>query len=1065
MLEKQGESITFSSPVEYTSELCVHLVGENLVLEQQAKLDKILVEVFYAPPIAGQTYTKVDYQLISQGDRASFVCDKSLWKTWKPDASAQNKLMFAYVRIKIPSSLKNLKIFNAYGSSKVQGNYQQLAFLSYTGSLDFQGSVEKARLETYKGALSLHGKSFEDKQAFYDLTFKTIKGKLIGKGAIKELKLYALWPSVFWQGPCEVFYARSLALESQFELKSLEKGSWSVWAWLGKLLVQVPKEKVSFDVSSGSCVLEVARSFQKKGVRISPFFFRFFWLLKGQPALKAGHYEVSPSISLWQLLEVLSQGQLHLLRVTLTEGCTLTQVAKRLEEEKVISSASEFLYLARDSKFLKELGLSFALSAEGFLFPDTYVFDQGSQAQEVLRHLVDNFWKHLKDLVPGWESWDKEKLYDKIKLASLVEKEYRQPLEAPLIASVFTNRLREGMRLESCASLIYVITEIEGKDHPSRVLWRDVALDSPYNTYKYKGLPPTPIANSGLVALKAAFEPARTNYFYFVIKNPHQGTHAFTGSFDEHSHARKAYLENYVALERLADIAKVSLPQQIDSTLKDPLAEIKKALENLNGRLVGLFEYLYQKKDRHAQEYLLQRGIDEEIRKKFALGYLPWRGQELRQFLLSKSFSLDLLARSGLFSVGSFYPLMGGRLVFPIREFSGRVVGFGGRSLDERQPKYLNSRDDPLFKKKEVLYGFYEAQHFIRKQAKVILCEGYIDVLAWHMAGIPLAVAPLGTSFTYEQACFLKRFVSKIFFCFDADAPGVNATLKSYLLGESLGLESEVILMPAGKDPADILKEKGKLDLERLYREERISTFAYLLDKLYLINNERSLGLSALLLELFKLVEVNYQETIRDKKLTLVAQKLGLSFHSLKKDFLTWLETGLLDKRSQQELLVRYQTGVLPKHERLLIKGIINHPYLFPWVRRYLLAEDLKEETMKVFYSLIEKVWQEKKVKLKADDIFDELEEDSQLRRFFLDSIVDNGVPLSPLDLEQTTCTIYGAFLDHKRAILCESIERAEQVGLVETSLMGSLNYLNQRIKQFSEYKRQYFDSKENLRE
>ena len=264
------------------------------------------------------------------------------------------------------------------------------------------------------------------------------------------------------------------------------------------------------------------------------------------------------------------------------------------------------------------------------------------------------------------------------------------------------------------------------------------------------------------------------------------------------------------ALETLAKMTEVALPTSLEKEFQDPQAKDKKSLEALNKRLVGMFEHFYfQEKTPQAKLYLQERGFSGEIIKKFELGYLPQGGDWLKGFLLSKNFSFDLLSRSGVFSAGARYALLSERLIFPIRDLQGTVVGFGGRALGAREPKYLNSRDDALFKKKNILYGLYPSANRIRQDKLAMVCEGYMDVLAWHAVGVDLAVAPLGTSFTYEQASLLKRFVSKVIFCFDSDKAGVEATLKSFLMAESLGLESDVVVMPVGSDPADIYQREG----------------------------------------------------------------------------------------------------------------------------------------------------------------------------------------------------------------------------------------------------------------
>ena len=155
-------------------------------------------------------------------------------------------------------------------------------------------------------------------------------------------------------------------------------------------------------------------------------------------------------------------------------------------------------------------------------------------AEDVVSFMVKNFFSKIEefnlDVTP-------EKLHSYLTLASIVEREYRIESEAPLIASVFTNRLRYNIGLYSCATVEYIITEILGRPHPEKITYKDLKLDSPYNTYLWAGLPPGPISNPGLVAIKAAINPAKTNYYYFVLNDSKKGSHTFSKDFDEHREA------------------------------------------------------------------------------------------------------------------------------------------------------------------------------------------------------------------------------------------------------------------------------------------------------------------------------------------------------------------------------------------------------------------------------------------------------------------------------------------------------------------------------------------------
>jgi peptidoglycan lytic transglycosylase G len=240
--------------------------------------------------------------------------------------------------------------------------------------------------------------------------------------------------------------------------------------------------------------------------------------------------------------DYLLSGNQVLKRVTIPEGLTISKVASRLQTTG-ITSADAFLAAATDPLLMAEYDLP-GESAEGFLFPDTYLFAEDFPADGVVRHMLERFFEVLEEIYPDYRSLSLEDIHDRVVVASIVEREYRAPEEAPKIASVFYNRLDVNMRLESCATVVYVITEQEGLPHPQRLFYRDLERPNPYNTYYSFGLPPGPIANPGRTALDAAFFPESTDYRFFVWNGPGSESHAFTRTLSEHNEARLLYLKS-----------------------------------------------------------------------------------------------------------------------------------------------------------------------------------------------------------------------------------------------------------------------------------------------------------------------------------------------------------------------------------------------------------------------------------------------------------------------------------------------------------------------------------------
>jgi UPF0755 protein len=157
--------------------------------------------------------------------------------------------------------------------------------------------------------------------------------------------------------------------------------------------------------------------------------------------------------------------------------------------------------------------------------------------------MAGTFFDTIGKIEPDWKSKNANVFRDTVIMASIVEREYRVDDEAPFIASVFNNRLVRNIGLESCATLEYIITEIQQKAHPEYITLDDEKIDSPYNTYKWAGLPPGPISNPGRTALEAAFHPARTDYLYYVLRDPQAGRHFFSRNLNEHNQAKFLYLK------------------------------------------------------------------------------------------------------------------------------------------------------------------------------------------------------------------------------------------------------------------------------------------------------------------------------------------------------------------------------------------------------------------------------------------------------------------------------------------------------------------------------------------
>lgn len=270
------------------------------------------------------------------------------------------------------------------------------------------------------------------------------------------------------------------------------------------------------------------------------------------------------------------------------------------------------------------------------------------------------------------------------------------------------------------------------------------------------------------------------------------------------------------ALEELAKRAGVPLELE-----EAPPEEEKnrKALLELYDRIAGTFHYLLTEHEsgQGAAAYLRRRGVPDEFRDSFRLGYAPADRRWLHSFLLKKGYSADFLAHSGIFAERHpDYPLFADRLIFPIASSRGEVIAFGGRLLEGEGPKYINSPDTPLFHKQENLFALDKALPAIKKGGKALICEGYMDALSFHIAGLSWAVAPLGTAFTERQAHLLKRWADEVILAFDSDQAGLAAAVKGCVTAAAAGLSPKVLVLAGGKDASEILEKEGAESLQKV---------------------------------------------------------------------------------------------------------------------------------------------------------------------------------------------------------------------------------------------------------
>jgi UPF0755 protein len=309
---------------------------------------------------------------------------------------------------------------------------------------------------------------------------------------------------------------------------------------LGERLFIEKDGSLFLEVRNGETAFSVGNRLEEAGIIRNRYFWYFLSRFTGE-YIKTGAYRIELPVSQIRIHSLLVSGEQILVRVTVPEGATLKKTARILEEAGVCG-AGEFLSAAGSREILDSYGIP-GETAEGYLFPETYFFPFSFPAEKVVAAMAGTFFSRLEEIVPEVLTLDNAEIFKKVTIASIVEREYRVAEEAALMAGVFYNRLNIGMALQSCATVEYVITEIQGRPHPEVLYNRDIEIRDPYNTYLYPGLPPGPISAPGRTALEAAFNPASVAYLYFRLTDPGAGRHYFSGTLDDHIRAGALYVK------------------------------------------------------------------------------------------------------------------------------------------------------------------------------------------------------------------------------------------------------------------------------------------------------------------------------------------------------------------------------------------------------------------------------------------------------------------------------------------------------------------------------------------
>lgn len=498
------------------------------------------------------------------------------------------------------------------------------------------------------------------------------------------------------------------------------------------------------------------------------------------------------------------------------------------------------------------------------------------------------------------------------------------------------------------------------------------------------------------------------------------------------------------AVKHLADLQGIPLD---DNNIDYKLKLEKDILYSIN-KEAAKFYYYNLNNSKGPLSYLKNRNIDRKIINQFGLGYAPDSWDSIKKYLKQKGYKEEDIEKAGL--VGrrkdntGYYDKFRNRIMFPIIDIKGRIIGFGGRVLDNSMPKYLNSKDTLVFSKGYNLYGL----NFIKRYSKdrrLILVEGYMDVISLFKSGINYAVASLGTAFTHDQAKLLKRYKREVYICYDSDKAGINATIKALNILRKEGVEPKVIVLPIGQDPDDFIRQNGFNEFNKLI-ENALNHIDYkiLLNKQrYNLNNPEdkikfTKEVSKILRNLTSQVE---KEVYIDK----ISEETGISKEAIEREVIgknskintTFYKDKYINGRNRynKNKIMPIKTVLEPAHltaEKTLIRLMIKNREYYSIIKGHLVEEDFLNYEHNTLANIIFNEYEDNPdlTELTPKLIIDKLGKMEDIDHDLINEIIDMSVEFLPDDknklIEDLIERIKYSKLKIKRKEILKEIQQIE---------------------------------------
>ena len=373
-----------------------------------------------------------------------------------------------------------------------------------------------------------------------------------------------------------------------------------------------------------------------------------------------------------------------------------------------------------------------------------------------------------------------------------------------------------------------------------------------------------------------------------------------------------------------------------------------------------LTKTVYGKK---AREYLNSRGVTDDVIERFKIGFAPPAWDKLVNAFLERGVEQEVLLKAGLIvernSGDGVYDRCRSRVIFPISDARGRVVGFGGRVIDDSQPKYLNSPETSVFNKRYILFGFDAAQKFIKESGQAIVVEGYMDAITAHAFGIRNVVASLGTAFSPEQAKLLLRNAKDIFFAYDSDAAGQNATVRALSILRNLGANVRVILIPDGKDPDEFIRKHGTEAFQSLIAEASDILEYQIKQAFQSIDYSGLEGKVAVVSKIVPILAEADNAVEVNAYIASISQTLAIDESAIRSEVRKFLFQQQKDKNVNKGknisnmLVVKQPSIALEQAESHIIRLMCGNSSLIPYIKEKLSIEEIQGENRREIINLI----------------------------------------------------------------------------------------------------------------